>query len=55
MSKAGRKTKRLKRHTSAQRQTVPLADFLRRRLTNRDPRSHEQYLETCESSNPLGG
>ena len=44
MSRAGRKTKRLKQIQVKTKTDLRVVDFLRRRLTSRDPRSHAEFL-----------
>jgi len=55
MSKAGRKTKRLKKKTAASKSpTATVVDVLYRRLMSPDPRSHAEFLRDMRSRQRAG-
>ena len=54
MSKAGHKTKRRKQTTTKPKTDLRVIDFLRRRLTNPDPRSHAEYLLDMRAKQAAG-
>jgi hypothetical protein len=53
MSRAGRKTKRLKKTAAPKSPTASVIDFLYRRLTNPDLRSHAEYLRDMRAKQPV--
>jgi hypothetical protein len=54
MSKAGHKTKRRKRTTNKPKTGLTVVDFLRRQVTNPDPRSHAEYLADMRAKQAAG-
>lgn len=54
MSRAGRKTRRLRRQTTALKPTLSTAEFLKNRLMNPDPRSHAEFLADMRAEQSFG-
>lgn len=54
MSKAGRKTKRRKQTPAKPKTDLRTVDFLRRRLTNPDRRSHAEFLHHMRAKQAAG-
>lgn len=50
MSRAGRKTRRIKRITAGPKPSMTVVDFLRRRLTDPDTRSHAEFGAVPEAT-----
>ena len=54
MSRAGRKTKRHKQTHVRAKTNLRVVDFLRRRLTSHDPRSHAEFLRDMRATQAAG-